>query len=592
LILGGVAFVLGVLAAVGLHQGLRARTELVGARAQLQQAVDDPAALGTPDGRAAARVKVSGALDAITQARHDVTGSPILSLAAIVPGLHGQRAGVLQLIDDSAASATAGRDLLATVDGLADRNQIRDGTLPLDALGELQAQVRAAGDAIAARVRSAAHLWGPLGDARRQFDAAARSSSQRLRDGADALGAARSFLGAGGSRRYLVALQNNAEMRDQGIVLSYVPLSVRDGHLTFEKGGSVADLTLDHPTATVLPTGTQAVFGEAKPTQRWSAVNASADFAVSGRSMVDMYRQATGQSVDGVIAVDVPGLAALLDVVGPVSIEGRADPITSANVATVLLHDLYEGLGPTSDQTARRERLGDVLKVVGDRLTGGSTDAVGVGRQLGQAAKGGHLRLWSASANEENVFERTGLGGGPAAVDADRTFHVAVENRSGSKVDYYVQTTISQDVTLTPQGSAVVRTTVTVDNQAPVNAAPSYALGPDEFTKKPGDYLAWVLLWAPSGSTMPSATSESGLNLADYVALIGAGEHRDFLFETVVPNAVRNGKLTIRLVPQARLHPPQLAVHLRAPGWQVSGPPSWTGPWDTVRTLQWSVHKG
>jgi hypothetical protein len=592
LILGGVAFVLGVLAAVGLHQGLRARTELVGARAQLQQAVDDPAALGTPDGRAAARVKVNGALDAITQARHDVTGSPILSLAAIVPGLHGQRAGVLQLIDDSAASATAGRDLLATVDGLADRNQIRDGTLPLDALGELQAQVRAAGDAIAARVRSAAHLWGPLGDARRQFDAAARSSSQRLRDGADALGAARSFLGAGGSRRYLVALQNNAEMRDQGIVLSYVPLSVRDGHLTFEKGGSVADLTLDHPTATVLPTGTQAVFGEAKPTQRWSAVNASADFAVSGRSMVDMYRQATGQSVDGVIAVDVPGLAALLDVVGPVSIEGRADPITSANVATVLLHDFYEGLGPTSDQTARRERLGDVLKVVGDRLTGGSTDAVGVGRQLGQAAKGGHLRLWSASANEENVFERTGLGGGPAAVDADRTFHVAVENRSGSKVDYYVQTTISQDVTLTPQGSAVVRTTVTVDNQAPVNAAPSYALGPDEFTKKPGDYLAWVLLWAPSGSTMPSATSESGLNLADHVALIGAGEHRDFLFETVVPNAVRNGKLTIRLVPQARLHPPQLAVHLRAPGWQVSGPPSWTGPWDTVRTLQWSVHKG
>jgi hypothetical protein len=590
--LAGAAFVMAVLGAVALHQGLRARTQLIGARAALQQAVDNPAALATPEGRVAAAAQVNSALDAIQSARRDVAGSPVLSLAAVVPGLHGQRAGVLQLIDDSAAAAAAGRDLLATVDGLADRNQIRDGTLPLDALGQLQAQVHTAGQAIAGRVRSSNHLWGPLGDARRQFDDVARSSAQRLLNGADAIGAARTFLGAGGSRRYLVALQNNAEMRDQGIVLSYVPLTVSDGHLTFEKGGSIADLTLDRPTATVLPDGTQAVFGPAKPTQRWTAVNASADFTVSGRSMVDMYHQATGQSVDGVIAVDVPGLASLLSVVGPVSIEGRSDPITADNAGQVLLHDFYDGLGPVADQAARRERLGDVLKVVGDRLTTGSRDAVSLGRQLGQAATGGHLHLFSLAGDEEGVFERTGLGGGPATVDADRTFHVAVENRSGTKVDYYVQPTIRQDVTLTPQGSAVVHTTVTVDNRAPVNAAPSYQLGPDEFTKKPGDYLAWVLLWAPSGSTMQSATAESGLNLANYVAMIGAGEQRQFTFDTVIPNAVRDGKLRLRLVPQARLQPPQLDVRLQAPGWSVSGAQSWQGAWDSVRTFEWSVHKG
>jgi hypothetical protein len=308
--------------------------------------------------------------------------------------------------------------------------------------------------------------------------------------------------------------------------------------------------------------------------------------------MVDMYRQATGQSVDGVIAVDVPGLAAVLRVVGPVTIEGRADPITADNVGQVLLHDFYEGLGPTSDQTARKERLGDVLKVVGDRLSTGTQDAVSFGRELGQAAKGGHLRLWSSTVDEEGVFERTGLGGGPATVDADRTFHVAVENRSGSKLDYYVKPTIRQDITLTPKGDAVVHTTVTVDNQAPVNAAPSYALGPDEFTKKPGDYLAWVLLWAPSGSTMPSSTSESGLNLANFVALVGAGEHRDFTFDTVIPNAVRDGRLQLRLVPQARLQPAQLDVRLQAPGWQVGGARSWQGPWDSVRTFEWTVRKG
>jgi hypothetical protein len=577
---------------VALHQGLRARTQLIGARAALQHTVDDPAALSTPEGRAAATTQVNAALDAIQAARRDVAGSPVLSLAAVVPGLHGQRAGVLQLIDDSAAAAAAGRDLLGTVNALAERNQLRDGALPLAALGELQTQVRAAGAAIGGRARNSTHLWGPLGDARRQFDQMARSSARRLVDGADAIGAARTFLGADGTRRYLVALQNNAEMRDQGIVLSYVPLSVQDGHFTFEKGGSIADLTLDRPTATVLPAGTLAVFGPAKPTQRWTAVNASADFAVSGRSMVDMYHQATGQTVDGVVAIDVPGLADMLRVVGPVSVEGRSDPITADNAAQVLLHDFYEGLGPVSDQTARRERLGDVLRVVGDRLTTGTRDAVSLGRELGQAAKGGHLKLWSATAEEEGVFERTGLGGGPGAVGADRTFHVAVENRSGTKVDYYVQPTIRQDVTLTPQGSAVVHTTVTVDNQAPVNAAPSYALGPDEFTKKPGDYLAWVLLWSPAASTVPASTPESGLNLSNYVAVIGAGEHRDFTFDTIIPNAVRDGRIQLRLVPQARLRPDQLEIRLQAPGWTVTGAKSWQGPLDAVRTFEWAVHKG
>ena len=583
--------VAAMLGALGLHQGVRARTQLLGARATLQRAVDDPAALGTPGGRAAAVAQVDGALGAIRSARRGVVGSPVLSLAAVVPGLRGQRAGFLALVDDSAAAATAGRDLLSTIDALAGRNQLRDGALPLDALGELQASVRAAGDAIDGRAHPSARLWGPLGDARRQFDVAARSSARRLVEGADALGAARTFLGSGGTRRYLVALQNNAEMRDQGIVLSYVPLVVSDGRLSFEKGGSTNDIPLDRPAPTPLPEGTQAVFGPARPTQRWTAVNATADFGFSGRAMVDMYRQATGQSVDGVVAVDVPGLAALLRVVGPVSVEGGTEAVTADNAGRVLLHDFYEGLGPTSDQSARKERLGDVLRVVGDRLTTGSRDAVSLGRELGQAAKGGHLRLWSAAADEEAVFERTGLGGGPAGAEADRTFHVAVENRSGTKLDYYVKPSMRQDVTLTPKGTAVVRTTVVVDNQAPVNAAPSYALGPDEFTKKPGDYLAWVLLWGPAGSTMASATPESGLNLANYIVAVGAGERRELSFETVVPDAVRGGRLRLRLVPQARLEPAQLDVRLDAPGWQVDGAASWQGPWESVRTFEWAVRK-
>ncbi|HWI03729.1 MAG TPA: DUF4012 domain-containing protein, partial [Acidimicrobiales bacterium] len=110
---------------------------------------------------------------------------------------------------------------------------------------------------------------------------------------------------------------------------------------------------------------------------------ATADFAFSGRAMADMYRQATGQPVDGVIALDVPALASLLRTVGPVSIEGVGEPVSAGNVGRLLLHDFYQGLGPTSDQTLRRERQGDVVRAVMERLTGGAHDAVAVGRALG-----------------------------------------------------------------------------------------------------------------------------------------------------------------------------------------------------------------
>ena len=590
-IAAGLAVVAGVLGAIGLFQALAARTQLTAARASLQASVNDPAALGTPPGRAAALAQVDGAVASIAAARSRVAGSPVLALAAAVAGLRGQRAGFIRLIDDSAGAAGAGRRLLAAVDVLAERTQVRDGALSLDGLAELQQHVRVAGDAIGARSTGGGELWGPLGDARRQFDEMAASSARRLTGGSEALGASRTFLGAGGSRRYLIAAQNNAEMRDQGAVLSYVVASFRDGRMSLEKQGSVADPTLTAPTATPVPRGTQEVFGSILPTQIWQSVNATADFAFSGRAMADMYRQATGQAVDGVIALDVPALAGLLGTVGAVAIEGVAEPVTADNVGRLLLNDFYQGLGPTSDQTLRRERQGDVVKAVVDRISSGSRDAVALGRALGDAARGGHLRLWSADGPEEDVFERTGLAGGPATKDPDRTFHVAVQNRTASKLDFFVKPSVRQDVRVTSQGTAVVRTTVVVENQAPTNGKPSYQLGAAAITDKPGDYLAWVLLWGPAGSRqLQSGVAESGLNLSQFVLAVPAGERREISFETVIPGAVRNGGLSLRLVPQARLEPMPLSVTVRTEGRSVSGAPTaWQGSWDRVHNLTWAI---
>jgi len=78
-----------------------------------------------------------------------------------------------------------------------------------------------------------------------------------------------------------------------------------------------------------------------------------------------------------------------------VTAPGLAQSVSADNAAQVLLHDQYDGLPPNSDSTNRRERLGEVTHSLISRITGASFDAVALGRELGDAAQGGHLRLWS-----------------------------------------------------------------------------------------------------------------------------------------------------------------------------------------------------
>ncbi|MGI9022388.1 MAG: DUF4012 domain-containing protein, partial [Acidimicrobiales bacterium] len=538
-----------------------ARAEVLAAQTQLQTVVD-PSAFATPEKRASSRAAVATAQAQLASARHRIGRSPAIWAAQFVPGLRRQRAGLLSLIDDARRGSAAAIALIERVQSLADRGELRDGVIPLDGLKLIAAEAGEAGRVFEGMQRSAGGLLGPLGSARRRLDEVAASAASSLGHVSDALGASHGFLGGAGERRYLLAIQNNAEMRDQGMILSYAVLHFAEGRFQVERRGKIGDLRLDGPAPTPIPAGTSEVFGSILPTTLWQSVNATADFEWSGRAMVDMYRQATGQSIDGVLAIDVPGLAELLRVTGPVTVDGVDEPISANNAGRVLLHDLYEGLAPASDQSDRREVLDNVAAAVIERLSAGVRDVVGLGSAFSQASSEGHLRLWSRVEAEEQAFVRTGLGGGPAAIEADRTFHLAIQNRTATKLDYYVKPTVRQEVRFSGVSDVVVRTTVDIDNQAPKGAPPSYQLGPDEFTARPGDYTAWVLLWGPAGAVQAASTQESGLTLTEGSVTVGAGEHRQVVFDTLIHDAIRRGRLTLRMVHQPRLEPMRLSVTL------------------------------
>jgi hypothetical protein len=579
------------LAAVTFRQLNRARGELATARSTLEAIAAKPDALGTAEGRTQALKDIDQAVARVDAAQRDLRHSDGLSLARVVPGLRTQRAGLLTLTDDARRGALAGRALIAQVDRIAKTARFRQGVVPLRQIADLQGPVRATGLELGGLVRSPAGLWGPVADARRKFDATAGRIRGRLLGAADSLQVSRAFLGADAPRRYLLTFQNNAEMRDQGIVLSYAVVDVAGGHLSFEHAGSITELALTRPVGVPVPVGTQAAFGSTLPTKLWQSVNATADFAWSGQTMAAMYQQAKGRTIDGVIAIDVPGLAALLRVTGPVTVDGLAEPLTETSAPRLLLHDVYQH-APTDSAAGEREKqiLARSTQVVIDRLSRGDFDAVQLGRELGDTAAGGHMKLWSRIPAEEQEFERVGLGGGPAVQDATRTFHLAVQNRTATKLDYYVHPVVTQQIRLTPSGDAVIRTTIGVRNDAPAGAPPSEQLGPDgQVTFRPGDYIASVCWWGPASSSQDDSSPESGLQLTQYFQTEAAGQSTERTILTVIHHAVRNGQLELRYVPQPRLDPVPLSVTLDAAGWHVDGSRAKRLSWNRTLRLAWSV---
>jgi Protein of unknown function (DUF4012) len=598
-------FVIVVIVGVaGWRDLLSARSNLTAAKATLDKIVDNPSVLNSASGRANSTQQLGYAIDDVAIARQTILGSLPLKLARFIPIASDQRSGLLRLVDDSNTALTTGDNLIAQANQLVTQGKVSGAQVPLASLATFGTDVQSAGTTIAALDRSGRGLLGPLHRARSQFNTLAQNTGARLLNDADALSVGRTLLGAGGVRHYFMALENNAEMRDQGSVLSYALLTVDKGHIEVTQHGPILTpiqvpgegasngLLLKSPAPVAIPAGTSSVFGFIRPTETWQSVNATADFDFSAEAMQAMYHQATGQSVDGVIALDVPALASLLSVVGPVTVPGINEQITAQNAGTVVLHDLYSSFSD-NQQIVRKELLSEVVTEVVNRLSAGSFDPLPLAQQLADAAAGGHMKIWSDVSNEEATLERIGLGGGPATTLADRTFHLAIENRDATKVDYYVKTAMEQQVMVTKSGTAIIRSTIVIHNGSPVGAAPSYQLGPDGFgTTQPGEYYAWVLLWGPAGSDQPLSVPESGLLLTqDVIPHIFAGQTAEITFETVIQHAVRDGHLQLRYVPQPRLTPPALSVTVSAPGWNLSGRSTVAESWTKTVTLTWALHR-
>jgi hypothetical protein len=319
-------------------------------------------------------------------------------------------------------------------------------------------------------------LIGPLARARDRFALEYAAATATIDHTIVATEGVADFLD--GPSTYLLLAANNGEMQaGSPMYLQVGLLRIEGGRFEVDDLVPASDLHLDQPTVPLDP-DVAARWGWLRPNQEWRNLNLTPRFDESARMAAGMWNATGGAPVDGVLAVDVVAIEQLLEVTGPVEVDGQM--LDSGNIADDLLVDQYVDFEYSRDE--RRERLGRVVRTAFDALNTRRWSPSVLLRSLQPVGEGRHLLAWTPDERQERAWLATGIDGRVG----ERSLLLSVLNRGGNKLDPYL--VVEASLEITPAERAVgeeppestlhqVRVAVTLRNAAPTDL-PRYVAGP------------------------------------------------------------------------------------------------------------------
>lgn len=273
-----------------------------------------------------------------------------------------------------------------------------------------------------------------------------------------------SILGAQGPRSYLLTILNPSEQRySGGATLSMSTVDIVHGRITFERSYNVADLNQGEPFLHWKKVHGN-IFHRKGPT-RLTAATFSPWWQVSGEELLRGWKAQTGRHTNGMIAIDLQGLAGLFRITGPVQVGGYG-ALTADNLVHTLAgsYDLYQ------DPTQRHALNEAVVPAFRTKLLAGGK-FLEKGQSLMASAQGRHFVTYFRDPAAQAGAQSAGLTGDLS--DNPRDYlGVFSQNINGSKADYWQHRTVISTVHLQESGEAIDRTKVELSNPAPAYTQP------------------------------------------------------------------------------------------------------------------------
>jgi hypothetical protein len=436
---------------------------------------------------------------------HDIVDNPVLAPWSVVP-LAGQNFGSVEALTAAARDvARIGAEVAALSKETLDQSPAAgaDRLAQLDRLDELAGQARRR----LARLDLGPDFFlvGPVGDGRERFERRLQELRRALADAQAVTRACRQLLA--GPRRYLLVAANNAEMRSgSGMFLSLGVADFADGNVTIGELRPSPEFNLP-PGAMTPPPELEALWGWVRPTQDWRSLATSPRFDVTAPLAAEMWKAATGQEVDGVLAVDPVAVQALLAAQGPVEVDGRT--VDADNVLQLLFVDQYLGLDTDREQAARRDQLSAVARAAVDTLQTRPWDAPALADELTRVGKGRHLLAWSSDPVEQTGWVAAGIDG----VMQPDSLLVSLLNVGANKLDQFLAVDARLRTSEVADGGIEATVTMTVTNDAPTGL-PAYVSGDPSTGLAEGVYRAIVAVNSP-GAGSRATIEGAGISVVD-----------------------------------------------------------------------------
>lgn len=359
-------------------------------------------------------------------------------------------------------------------------------------------------------------------------------------------------------KRYMIIMQNDKEIRPTGgFMTNYATFKIANGLLDSDftsKDMYSVDLTLDLIDATYDFPDPPAAYTKYLLVERWYArdMNYSPDFVTSMDQFLRFYNMAGRidpveiKPVDGIFAIDTQVISELLEVTGPVTVNG----ITYTKDNVVLELERIASLA-LKEQAGRKRVLGYLMKAM---LTNVFESDKNLWPKLidkaASLAARRHVQVYVFDPEAQVLVDKYEMGG-RIKQDTKGDYSMVVStNLGGDKTNWFVKKSVNHK--LEKSGDKWLRT---------VNIVYKYENPDGEFAPFVKQFKDWVRVYAPIGSEFISVDGSEDGTMTDqennrvwYSAFITAqpGDTKEVTFKYYIPsNLVGEKEYNLYLQKQA-----------------------------------------
>ena len=309
--------------------------------------------------------------------------------------------------------------------------------------------------------------------------------------------------GQSAPRNYLIAFQNSAEARGTGGILgAYAVMNVDKGKAKFSAYGSNVGLVQLQDTPIPMPSEFVRLYNDDPGI--WQNSNISPHFPYGAQIWLALWKNQSGQELDGVLTFDPAALSYLLKATGPIVVDGEV--IDSENVVRVTLSDVYKKYVTNND--SRKKFLIDIIKAVSQKIEDSQFSTIDLLTQMINPIDQHRVLFYSTQQSEQKIIEQSVISGA-ISDQLDNEYRLIIQNTSGNKMDYYLKRDLKIE-SLSCGANPKTQVTFSLTNTASsVVKLPAYVAGRLDLNKPQGvanSYGTRAVILPPVGSHLLNAT--------------------------------------------------------------------------------------